>query len=46
MPHVSDPTPFAALYYTMAAMMVLAGILSLVMPHKPLRGRAQAAAEP
>jgi MFS family permease len=46
MPHVSDPAPFAALFHTMAAMMLLATLLNILMPHKPLRGRAQVAAEP
>jgi MFS family permease len=42
--HVSDPHPFAALYYTMAAIMLVATGIYGLMPHKELRGRPEPAA--
>jgi MFS family permease len=36
--HVSDPEPFAVLYYTMAAIMLVAAAIYGLMPHKELRG--------
>jgi hypothetical protein len=42
--HVSDPEPFAVLYYTMAAIMLMAAAINGLMPHKELRGRPEPAA--
>ena len=41
--HVTDPGPFAVLYYTMAGLMFVAAVINVVMPHKELRGRASPA---
>ena len=41
--HVSDPGPFAVLYYTMAGLMFAAAVINMLIPHKELRGRASAA---
>src|SRR5262245_13367091 len=38
---VSDPEPFAVLYYTMAAIMLAATAIYGLMPHKVLRGRPE-----
>lgn len=35
--HVSDPLPFAVLFYAMAGMMLSGAIITALMPHKPLR---------
>jgi MFS family permease len=35
--HVSDPFPFAVLYYAMAAMMLGGAVILMLMPHKALR---------
>ncbi len=40
--HVTDAGPFAVLYFAMAAMMFAAAVLNALMPHKALRGRADA----
>ncbi len=42
--HVSDSEPFAALFYTMAAIMLVATGIYGLMPHKELRGRPEPAA--
>jgi len=39
--HVADPFPFAVLFYVLAAMMLAAAVINVLMPHKPLRGRAE-----
>jgi hypothetical protein len=38
--HITEAHPFSILYFTMGGMMLLAAALYLLMPHKPLRGRA------
>jgi EmrB/QacA subfamily drug resistance transporter len=38
---VSDPFPFAVIFWVMAAMMFGGAIIDAVMPHKPLRGTQQ-----
>jgi EmrB/QacA subfamily drug resistance transporter len=43
---VTDAGPFTVLYFVMGAMMLAAALIYLAMPHKPLRGRAEAAASP
>jgi EmrB/QacA subfamily drug resistance transporter len=40
---IADPGPFAVLHYFMAGMMLLAALIYMLMPHKPLRGRVTAA---
>lgn len=42
--HVTDPTPFAMLFYVLAAMMLAGAAITALMPHKPLRGRNEAPA--
>jgi hypothetical protein len=42
--HVTDPFPFSVLFYVLAAMMLAAAVINALMPHKPLRGRAEAPA--
>jgi EmrB/QacA subfamily drug resistance transporter len=42
---VSDPAPFAVLYYAMAATMLVAAAIYWLMPHKELRGRPEPAVE-
>jgi EmrB/QacA subfamily drug resistance transporter len=39
--HIADASPFAALYYTMAAIMLAAAVIYVFMPHKPLRGKPE-----
>ena len=39
--HVTDPFPFAVLFYVLGAMMLAAAAINALMPHKPLRGRAE-----
>jgi hypothetical protein len=39
---VHDATPFAVLFYAMAAMMLAASAIYVIMPHKALRGQAPA----
>ena len=41
--HVESAFPFAVLYYTMAVMMFIAAVIYVLMPHKPLRGKMDAA---
>ena len=41
---IADTGPFAVLFYVMAAIMFAAAIIYVLMPHKALRGRAEAAA--
>jgi EmrB/QacA subfamily drug resistance transporter len=38
---VTDAFPFSVLFYTLAAMMLAAAAINALMPHKPLRGRAE-----
>ncbi|HEX4299070.1 MAG TPA: MFS transporter, partial [Devosia sp.] len=45
-PRIADPGAFAVLDYTMAAMMLGAAAIYALMPHKPLRGRQDAAPAP
>ena len=40
---MADTGPFAILFYVMAAMMFAAAAINALMPHKPLRGRAEPA---
>jgi EmrB/QacA subfamily drug resistance transporter len=42
--HIADPWPFAVLDFVMAAMMLLATLIYIAVPHKALRGRAEAPA--
>jgi EmrB/QacA subfamily drug resistance transporter len=42
--HVTDPFPFAVLFYVLGAMMLAAAAINALMPHKPLRGRNDAPA--
>ena len=44
--HVTDAGPFAVLYFVMGAMMLAAALIYVAMPHKPLRGKPQAAPSP
>jgi MFS family permease len=39
--HVETAFPFAVLYYSMAAMMLVASMIYMFMPHKPLRGKME-----
>jgi EmrB/QacA subfamily drug resistance transporter len=39
--HVASAFPFSLLYYAMAAMMLVAAVIYVLMPHKPLRGRPE-----
>lgn len=41
--HVANALPFSLLYYAMAAMMLVAAVIYIFMPHKPLRGRPESA---
>lgn len=41
--HVTDPFPFAVLFYAMAAMMLAGAVIMALMPHKALRTTMQPA---
>ena len=41
--HVTDPRPFAVMYYAMAAIMLVATAIYAVMPHKELRAKHEPA---
>lgn len=38
---IADAFPFSVLFYTLAAMMLAGSAINALMPHKPLRGRAE-----
>ncbi|HVY52246.1 MAG TPA: MDR family MFS transporter [Devosia sp.] len=44
--HVSDTFPFSVLFYANAAMMAAGAVILVLMPHKALRGRNDAAPVP